>query len=329
MLVATLVPADHYGLARGAFCSIYNKGRYVAPRDDMEFAEFSSRETTPESDELIKERSDPYELTHRLTLRLDNPVKDPAKGFCFGANPEVCDIVLGSQPQGICNTHFYLTFGNVNGVRRLILKDVSTNGTAVAYSGQGGFQVRQRIWLLDLTKEEGRWEVEVRVEKLRFMVLLATHRTCHEQYAKNIEMFLPGKPALSRHAIFPPPEPASPALGFRPPMYVSERELGRGAFGSVEKVINVGTGEIYARKTFFQPPSGRSANREAQLKEEWLQLVRREIRILKENSHVSRTTSFENGCSLIIIEGKHCPGRRLLRGLSTLPGDAILSSWEP
>ncbi|KAG5296577.1 serine/threonine-protein kinase [Histoplasma ohiense] len=65
-----------------------------------------------------------------IALRLSSPVKDVNMGFCFGRNPNRCDIVLArdDSEKKISNVHFriYLTRDNI-----LMLQDTSTNGTLV------------------------------------------------------------------------------------------------------------------------------------------------------------------------------------------------------
>ena len=287
-LIAMLIPSDLLSLAANAFCHKHNCDRYLAPRHIEEGPTLSSREATPISGELIDDKSGKYDYTHRLILKLNRKMKDPAKGFCFGSNPNICDIVLGPRRQGISNLHFCITFVMRDGKVRLILKDVSTCGTAVAYSGQARDDVRNHfVWILDLVKEEGRWELEVYVRKIRFIVELANHETCVTEYEKAVEEFVQEESTLSELALYTPTEPASPAPGPRFRIYIRERELGRGSFGSVDKVINVSTGDIYARKNFFNPRWERSETRRARQREEWLAQVHREIRIMKENQHVS------------------------------------------
>ncbi|OAT03291.1 CAMK protein kinase [Blastomyces gilchristii SLH14081] len=65
-----------------------------------------------------------------IALRLSSSVKDVSMGFCFGRNPNRCDIVLArdDSEKKISNVHFriYLTRDNI-----LMLQDTSTNGTLV------------------------------------------------------------------------------------------------------------------------------------------------------------------------------------------------------
>ncbi|KAK4964348.1 hypothetical protein LTR66_002297 [Elasticomyces elasticus] len=159
-LIATLIPSDTSSHTANAFCHKHNRDRYLAP-EDIDGPALSSREPTPAPSELIDEHCK-YDFTHRLALKFGKKVKNPAKGFCFGANTKICDVLSGTRRHGISNVHLYMTFGAFDGKKRLIPKDVSTHGTAVAYSGQARDEVHDHfVWILDLDKEEGKWEVEV------------------------------------------------------------------------------------------------------------------------------------------------------------------------
>ena len=76
----------------------------------------------------------------------------------------------------------------------------------------------------------------------------------------------------------------------RRPVYIHEEPLGNGAFGQVDKVIDVSTGAIYAQKTFHKPLWANHTERKRRQKEKWLDSIRREIRIMKEHPHVSMIT---------------------------------------
>lgn len=52
-------------------------------------------------------------------------------------------------------------------------------------------------------------------------------------------------------------------------------------------VVDVSTGSIYARKQFYEPRWGKDENRRKQQKEEWLNMIRKEIRIMRDHPHVS------------------------------------------
>ena len=99
-------------------------------------------------------------------------------------------------------------------------------------------------WILDLKKEEGKWEVEVHIRGLRFKVELASHNTCKAKYNKNVEEFLKNSqmaiPPLDVLGIDSYTTTVQPSQSLTPrqyPIYICERKLGSGSFGRVDKVI--------------------------------------------------------------------------------------------
>jgi hypothetical protein len=65
---------------------------------------------------------------------------------------------------------------------------------------------------------------------------------------------------------------------------ISEDLLGQGSFGEVDRVVDVNTDTIYARKTFLKTQEGQT--------EEWLEGIRREISIMKSHPHVRTSRVF-------------------------------------
>ncbi|KAA6413300.1 MAG: AGC kinase [Lasallia pustulata] len=291
-LIATLIPVDNKKRAENAFCHKDNEIRYLPPTHGIpEGPTISTREATPAQEQSNDDHRE-YDSTHRLQLTFDKKPKDPTKGYCFGTNLQKCDVLLGDRgAHGISGLHFYITFDDIfDDGKHLILRDKSTNGTAVSYSGQASKEVRHDFtWILDLKREEGKWEVEVHVQGLEFKVELASHETCQAKYNEKVEDFL----IYSRTA--PPPldgleldshrTTAQPLTPRQYPIYIRERGLGRGSFGGVDKVINVSTGAIDARKEFYEPQWAKGKERRKQQREDWLNQVRREIRIMKDNPH--------------------------------------------
>ncbi|KAI4228462.1 MAG: hypothetical protein L6R40_008127 [Gallowayella cf. fulva] len=140
--------------------------------------------------------------------------------------------------------------------------------------------------------KEGKWEIEVNARKLRFKLELASHKTCKAEYDKEVKKFLKQSstalPPVDGLGIDSYTTTAQPSQASTPrplPVYVSERGLGRGSFGRVDRVIDVSTGAIYARKEFYEPQWAKNEERRRQQKEGWLDRVRREIRIMRESSH--------------------------------------------
>ena len=299
-LIATLIPVDEWKLTEHAFCHDKNKNRYLPPTRGISVGPtLSSREATPAQEEPNDDHYK-YDSAHRLQLTFDKKPKNPTKGYSFGTNPQTCDVLLGSRGAfGISGLHFSITFDDtIDDEKHLILKDSSTNGTAVGYNGQASEEVRHHFtWILDLKKEEGKWEIEVNVRQLRFKVELASHETCQAEYEKKVEEFLkdrcsalPPLDVLGIDSYTTTVQPSQPLSPRRLPVYISERKLGSGAFGGVDKVMNVSTGAIYARKEFYEPQWGKGVERRRRQREDWMNRIRREIRIMMENPHVSMST---------------------------------------
>ena len=334
-LIATLIPVDPEKWTENAFRLDDNKNRYLPPaRGIAEGPTISSREATP-ADEQPADDHCKYDCTHRLQLTFGEKPKDASKGYSFGTDPQRCDVLLGSRgAHGISGLHFCITFDvTPDRKKRLILRDSSTNGTAVSYSRQAEKEVRHHFtWILDLEKEEGKWEIEVHARKLRFKIELASHTTRKAKYDEKIEEFL----EESRNALPPldvlgieshttTAQPSQPLTPRQLPIYICERKLGNGSFGGVDKVIDVSTGAIYACKKFYEPQWEKSEERRRQQKEDWLNRVCREIRIMKENTHVS-ITALLDWMEFDRSKGKHRSGYGFPRKPSALYGDAIFSS---
>ncbi|KAE8554691.1 hypothetical protein EYB25_003232 [Talaromyces marneffei] len=243
-LILILVANDRR--AEVAFSSKYNISRYMGPLGlsaDLEVP-FSSRETTPASDTGDEYSSSIF--THRIKLEFSQPPKNPAKGFSFGRNPRLCDVVLDTgHGSKISNAHFYITFDRH---RNLILRDESTHGTAVTYSNQTSRETRKSFeWILDLNHESGRlWEVEIFVPNLKGLSLklvFPDHSTCKEEYSARVDRFLASHlsslPPLDLIGIDNPTVEASMAVTPRmKPIYLRERKIGSGSFASVYLVID-------------------------------------------------------------------------------------------
>lgn len=179
-LIATLIPSDIKRFAQSGFQLKHNKNHYLRPTAAIpDGTSIRSREQTRRAEEA-DEPNYKYRYAHRIQLRLDKKLLDPANGYAFGTNEKWCDIQLGYRGvKGIGGHHFNITFDEQH---RLILKVCSKHGMAVAYNGQAKNEVRHRFtWILDLKKEKGDWDVEICVPNkngLAFKVKLATNRTC-------------------------------------------------------------------------------------------------------------------------------------------------------
>ncbi|KAI9670781.1 MAG: hypothetical protein M1817_003892 [Caeruleum heppii] len=290
-LIATLIPSDDIGAAKFAFKHPQNRPRYLAPtRLIPECPTISSREATPAQDHPgvgAGEGGGEYNSSHRILLRFKDGIhlKSPTNGITFGSNVDKCDVFLGPRGTGgYSGMHFCITFDDAGNV---YLKDSSTWGTVVSYSGQANEQIRRHFtWRLSHPKKAGKWDVRVGVPDsngLGFKIELATHKTCEDEYVHNVHQFLadgrnaaPPINALgidSHETTAPPSRCRSPK---QRPIYLRDDELGRGAFGSVYKIIDASTGFVFAGK-YFHRPNSRGAG--------WLEDIRREIRIMTSVRH--------------------------------------------
>lgn len=333
-LIATLIPTDAEKRAEKAFRLKHNESRYLKPTEGIpEGPPISSREATPAT-ELSSDEGCNYESTHRIQLTSGKKPKDPTKGYTFGTNEHLCDVLLGHRgAHRISGVHFCITFDEK---KQLILKDCSTRGTSVSYNGQARGEVRRRFtWILDLRTGDAEYEIKVHVGGLEFKVELASHDACSVDFEENVERFLEATrtvvPALDVLGIYSHTTTAQPSQALTPrgrSIYIFGQTLGSGSFGRVEKVIDVSTGSTYARKQFYEPRWERNENRRRQQKEDWLNGVRKEIRIMRENPHVSMIQLLGENMS-DHSAGTHCGDRGFPRRVSTFLGHAVLSSWKP
>lgn len=146
-LIATLIPVDTKKLAENAFRLKHNHARYLRPTGGIaEEPTISSREPTP-APQLRDSNADGHchASAHRIQLTFSQKPKDPSKGYAFGTNPRLCDVLLGYRgTPGISSVHFYITF---NEQQRVILNSCSPRGMAVSYSGQASNEVRYQFLL--------------------------------------------------------------------------------------------------------------------------------------------------------------------------------------
>ncbi|AEO71089.1 uncharacterized protein THITE_2123114 [Thermothielavioides terrestris NRRL 8126] len=245
----------------------------------------SARETTPpppaKSDQELEYL--PY-----LELRFSDGPRTSA-GFIFGKDPDLSDILLPSI-QGISRRHFALTFRNdfEDGRYRLVVRDLgSTNGTTVAYDGQGK-QCRSNCdWIIsgfETPDTTQKLEVELRggghMTRIIFRVVVARHDLTSPVYIKNVERFLHG--AAVSDVLFGAPRlqsvdankfhTAAPTPTNQPFLLLKRGVIGTGGFGDVIRLWNVSTGEEYACKR----PNGYEYRRE-----DW----EKEIAIMKNMQH--------------------------------------------
>ena len=257
-LIAILLPLNDP--AKHAFGHENNQTRYLPPTEGFNVGPvISNGEITPAYDLPQQDDEVRYKHMYRLLLSFEEAPKNPNKGYAFGTDKQKCDVVLGSSSvRGISGVHFHILFDVINGKRRLVLRDSSTNGTAVSYDGQAEDEVRCKFtWILNLEKdtpkgeEAKEWNMGVHVRRLDFKVKIVSHQTCEAKYNTNLTNFL--NRIRSQNA-----DPPLDGLNIAIPtiemtfsqshilrqhlIYVHEQILGMGASEHVNKVVDVSIG---------------------------------------------------------------------------------------
>ena len=302
---AVLIPDDSGGLARDAFRLSHNAGLYhkssisiftepgLESRDPTPALSISEHDDDSNTIDTIKNDND------RLILTLDGRPRDPLRGWQFGTCPQTSDILLGHRgTRGISARHFSI---NIDENSRVVLRDNSTFGTSVSYDGQAEYEVRRNFtWILSLgpkgTSPLG--EIVIHVpgpRKLALKIQFPNHRSGKSEYLSNLQKFfeagkaaLPPVTTLGLDSSTTTAATSQSQTPCQAPIYVNLSLIGRGEFGAVHRVFDVSTGKIYAGKRFY-PPFGKSVKgKRKQGHDKWMDGVRNEMAIMKQNPHVSK-----------------------------------------
>ncbi|OJD15878.1 STE protein kinase [Emergomyces pasteurianus Ep9510] len=210
------------------------------------------REPTPdpEADNYNSGEEDaPYGSLH---LTFNKPPTNITHGFLFGTDKKRCDVLLSERRlRNISGVHFCITFDEEG---RLVLKDVSTRQTAVSYNNRGTRHWRRGFsWILSLNGMDTRIHLP---NGFCFEITVPTHSSCQEQYLANVKAYLEASKdaavALERLNL-PSQDPTRPRTPMDDPIFIPIATLGRGAFGTVNKVVNVSDGTTYASKMLSPP----------------------------------------------------------------------------
>lgn len=267
-VIATLI-ANGTDLAKRAFQFEHNKERYQAPTGDTRPF---SKENTPcpgdgSDDEYSshKEAQDKDATLHRLQLSFDKPPKNAKDGFVFGWDPD-CDIQLvdrlNYRPEDrnlverVSKNHFSITF---DAERNVILRDTSTNRTAVSYDGQAGNEHRRQFtWIIFPGFEK--IEISIPSADISFIIKLGKHENCEEEFAANVDRVFPPNMRMGEGGLATPfrkldvqsndtsVAPSGLATPRHRPIYLQHERIGKGTFGRVYRLTNVSTGDDYAGK---------------------------------------------------------------------------------
>lgn len=177
-VIACIFPyADCFHFAEDVIQSDQNRSRWIGPSGD---------ESGISSDD--ESSISPYGFKAAgLQLSFSHGPKGPL-GFMLGRDARRCDIVLPPLPD-ISRQHCYITFDYL---RRLIVKDISSNGTTVTYNGMGGEPRRDYTWIIGGDEiADGASEIVLHINhRLRFLIVVSWHREESELYPDKVSHFL-------------------------------------------------------------------------------------------------------------------------------------------
>ncbi|KAI9884408.1 MAG: hypothetical protein M1823_003818 [Watsoniomyces obsoletus] len=312
-IFAVLTACDKSNLARDAFGLPENEHRYRYRKGPEIIAQeplIDSREATPAPQ--VEETEGGSEYGDCILLRFNDDLKDPQKGWQFGTNPRVSDVLLGHRgTHGISGHHFHIT---ITEQLRIELHDDSRYGTVVMHEGQGTnmiLKADKRLLGFEPEAQE-RWnEILVYVpdkDGLAFRIEFPNHQEGGRNYRENLGTFLKhcraAHPVLGALGLESTPTTAPISRQSRTPHKLPVLhdlgEIGRGQFGQVHKLIDLRGGQIYAAKMFRQVNASRPMNKVKnkrkldehedvhRLKElNWWRAIRNEVDIMEWNPHVS------------------------------------------
>ncbi|TAQ83032.1 hypothetical protein B7494_g8644, partial [Chlorociboria aeruginascens] len=218
--------------------------------------EHSSGESTATEDTVR------YDTRSGPELQLTFNPSPAGQGWVFGTH-ESCDIVLPKLPL-ISRFHCSITF-DIQG--QVILRDFSSHGTILTYSGQGG-EIRKTIfpedgeplyftWILSGPMSQEKHEnIVINIQSIKFHIILPKHDVKSLLYRKNVDHFLDranasviGAPGIQTTSTAAQKSVAQTTCSQRQPrIYIKEEEIGSGAFSRVYRVWDASTGYSYAGK---------------------------------------------------------------------------------
>ncbi|KAI9750322.1 MAG: hypothetical protein M4579_006517 [Chaenotheca gracillima] len=117
-------------LASGALDLPHNQGRLV-PLSSLRSARSRINSGAPSADGSLIDVANPEKIDpDRRTLQLtfDLPPKDPSRGFVFGTDPDICDVLLGRSGSYVSGRHFHIDFDKQH---KFVLRNESSQGTVI------------------------------------------------------------------------------------------------------------------------------------------------------------------------------------------------------
>lgn len=304
---AILTACDPTNLARDAFRLPHNIHGYYKTTDDLvhgiaEEPTINSREATPAC--VLFADDGKYGSVDRIQLRLDKPPKDRSRAWQFGTDPRACDYLLGHRgTTGISSRQFHIT---INQRFRVELHDTSRFGTCISHDGEAKHVVitHDKRLLSFEPGETKRWKEVIiyapHEDRLAFKIEFPNHYMQSGEYWKSLKEFvdnssraLPPMDVLDLESN-PPTAPVSrqSRTSCNQRIFLDYNQIGEGQYGIVYTMIDAREGNVYASKKFkawSSTPENGKKRKKIQSKDQWLDGIRNEYAIMKENPHVRKS----------------------------------------
>ena len=257
-----------------------------------EKATINSREPTPADQEGLED-AQPLSAVDRLVITFVDESGCRLQGLRFGTNQTSSEILFGERgTKGVSARQYAIT---VDEHLHIWLHDFySTHGTAVEYDGQCGLEVRKKeTWILAYSPGLPKTfkQIKLRSGSLVINIEFPGHAQSHPIYIHNLralaETCMKNVPSLESLDLQSGPSTAAPSEPHTPsnrPIYYRETTIGKGAYGSVYKVIKVRDGKYYAAKTFDVQSKKRKFGQDD---DAWVNNIRREFSVMQATPHVS------------------------------------------
>ena len=246
-----------------------------------------------------------------VALRMSSELRDLGSGFCFGRNPQRCDILLSADDgaKRISNTHFRIHLTND---WILMLQDMSTNGTIVddcrLRKGSNSSRMLTNGSVIQVICG-GR-----PVDEVRFIVRLPTREGFVHEYTQNLIRYFERvqKQEVENQQLRNPVAPSHAALQWTVgntygmhwtggAVYNVTGQIGKGAFATVYKLATKEHGVVYAAKELDKRRFMKNGVLD--------QKVDNELKIMKGLKHVrqSKCECFSTLLTLSTYLAQYCP----------------------
>jgi hypothetical protein len=307
-IFAVITAYDEYALgARAIGMDENSQWLRVGAHTVAEKATATSGASTPDIPQQAEEDDDgPNPLMDALVITFDQLMRSPISGLRFGTDPRKCHVLLGQQRMpGVSRLHFEIT---VSSDLHIWLRDIGSRfGTAVGYDGQHIDEKHtNESWLLSFapgSEDRLAEDLTIKAGNVGIRIDFPNHLEGSQPYIDNLTRFAnkcneafgaanTAVPTLSGLGLNTAIQTEGATVRANPrssSLYLILESLGEGSSGHVWRAVKLRDKEIVAIKCYDRP--GGTSNRRRRADGGiplWLHDLRREFRIMKNASHVSR-----------------------------------------